>query len=107
MSFPLTYRDAMTRLARLTEPGNPPSIQHQALTVIIRELSPDHPRHQDVLRALNPPSPNPTFPEARLSSEQQTEFHLHPVEADPALPADPETYPTDDDANPDEEDDPF
>ena len=107
MSFPLTYRDAMTRLARLTEPGNPPSIQHQALTVIIRELSPAHPRHQDVLRALGPdPSPNPTVPEAPLSAEQRKTFHLHPVEPDPARSADPETHPTDDDANPDEEDDP-
>ena len=107
MSFPLTYRDAMTRLARLTEPGNPPAIQHQALTVIIRELSPDHPRHEDILRALKPdPSPNPTFPEAQLSSQQQKAFHLHPVEPDPDLPADPETLPTDDDSL-EEEDDPW
>ena len=100
MSFPLTYRDAMTRLTQLTEPGNPPSIQHKALTVIIRELSPARPGHQDVLRALNPPSPHPACPEAPLSAEQQTEFHLHPVPADPGLPPDGED-------ETEEEDDPW
>ena len=77
MSFPLTYRDAMTRLAQLTEPGNPPAIQHQALTVIIRELSPDHPRHQDVLRALAPdPQPQPHLPRSAL--ERRTADRVPP-----------------------------
>ena len=98
----------MNRLAELAESGHPPSIRHQALTVIIRELSPANPRHEDVLRALNPdPSPNPTFPELQPSAEQQKEFHLHPVESDPDLPADPETLPAEDDDSADEEDDPF
>ena len=99
-TFPLTYRDAMTRLTQLTEPGQPPSIRQQALTVIIRELSPARACHQDVLRALNPPSPHPTFPEAPLSAEQRTEFHLHPVPADPDLTLD-------DEDETEEEDDPW
>ena len=105
MSFPLTYRDAMAQLA---EPGHPPSIRHQALTTIIRELSPANPRHEDVLRALNPaPSPNSTFPEAPLSAEQRAEFHLHPVEPDPTAPASgPDLLPDDDDSL-EEEDDPW
>ena len=83
MSFTLTYRDAMTRLAQLTEPGHSPSIRQQALTVIIRELSPDHPRHQDVLRALNTrPQPQPHLPRSATQRRAaQDEFHLHPVEA--------------------------
>ena len=108
MTFTLTYADAMNQLAELAEPGQPASIRRQALTTIIRELSPANPKHQDVLRALKPPpSPNPAIPEAQPSAEQRKEFHLHPVEADLAATADPETLPTDDDANADEEDDPF
>ena len=100
MSFSLTYRDAMHRLAELSQPGQPASTRAQALSVIIRELSPARPCHQDILRALNPPSPHPTFPEAPLSAEQQTDFHLHPVPADPELPPD-------DEDEGEEEDDPW
>ena len=107
MSFPLTYRDAMNQLAELAQPGQPVSIQRQALATIARELSPSRPKHRDVLLALNPPSPDPTFPEAPLTPEQRKALHLHPVEADLATPADAETLPTDDGDSTDEEDDPF
>ena len=108
MSFPLTYRDAMHRLAELTEPGHPASVRHQALTVIVRELSPSNPHHDLVLRALEPtPRPKPIFPEAPPSPGQQTEFHLHPVPADLADPACPGEPPPNDEDNPEEEDDPW
>ena len=52
------------------------------------------------------PSPNPTFPEARLSTKQQTEFHLHPVEPEPDAPTHSEFMPDDEDSA-EEEDDPW
>ena len=108
MPFTLTYADAMNQLAELAQPGHPASVRQQALTTIVRELSPSRPRHEDILRALRPaPSPDPTFPEAPLSSEQQREFHLQPAAADLSPHADAETLSTDDDDSADEEDDPF
>ena len=108
MPFPLTYRDAMHQLAESAQPDRPAHTRLQALTTLIRELSPSNPHHEAVARALKPdPSPDPIFPEAPLTSGQQTDFHLHPVEADLADLTTGEDPPPDDDDSPEEEDDPW
>lgn len=106
MAFPLTYRDAMQQLAELAHPSQPAYIRSQALTVIVRELSPNNPRHRNVLRALEPP-PRPSLPQAALSPSEQTEFHLHPVPPDLADFTQNADLPPDDDDSAEEEDDPW
>ena len=108
MSFPLTYRDAIHQLAKLAQPERPAYTQLQALTTLVRELSPANPGHEQIARALKPPpSPDPVCPEAPLSPQQQTDFHLHPVAADLAAPAPGQDLPPDDDDSLEEEDDPW
>ena len=109
MSFTLTYADAMNRLAELAQPDRPAYTRLQALTTLVRELSPANPRHDDIVRALKPaPSPDSTFPDAPLTPRQQKDFHLHPVEADLAAPTHAEDAPlADDEGSPEEEDDPW
>ena len=108
MSFSLSYRDAMRQLAESAQPDRPAHTRLQALTTLIRELSPSNPHHEAVARALKPaPSPDPTFPEAPLSAGQQKDFHLHPVEADLANLTRGEDAPPDEDNNDEEEDDPW
>ena len=109
MSSPLTYRDAMHQLAELAQPSQPAHTRLQALTTLVRELSPGNPRHDVVVRALKPdPSPDPTFPEAAFTPEQQKQFHLDPLAADLADPAPTEDGPPpDDDDTPEPEDDPW
>ena len=96
------------KIAELAQPSQPAYIRAQALTTIVRELSPRNPRHQDGLRALeSQPRPNPTLPELALTPEQQKEFHLHPVAADLAASAHGEELPPDDDDSAEAEDDPW
>ena len=45
MSFPINYRDAMNRLAHLSEPSEPAYVRVKALCALVRELSPANP-HQ-------------------------------------------------------------
>ena len=52
MRIPLTYQAAMTRLAELSGPEYPPHVQVKAVAKIAAELSPNNPRHSDVVRAL-------------------------------------------------------
>ena len=52
MRIPLTYQAAMTRLAELSGPEYPPHVQVEAVAKISAELSPNNPRHSDVVRAL-------------------------------------------------------
>lgn len=99
MSFPLTYQAAMTRLAELAEPSQPAYVQLQALTTLVRELSPANARRHDASPTLQL-NPNPSLPELTLTDAQQRDFHLHPAVADLA----PES---DDDDCAEEEDDPF
>ena len=53
MRIPLTYQAAMTRLAELSGPEYPPHVQVKSVSKIAAELSPNNPRHADVVRALN------------------------------------------------------
>ena len=99
MSFPLTYQAAMTKLAELAQPSQPAHVRLQALTTLVRELSPSNPRHQDVTRALEP-KPNPTLPERPLTPGERKELHLHPLADD--LPA-ADQPPDDDEDNPEED----
>jgi hypothetical protein len=82
MDMKLTYRTVMQRLAELTGPENPPHVQVKALSKIASELSPNNPRHADVMLALNSDTiettvvPEPLFepgehPYAGLLSEGQ------------------------------------
>ena len=104
MSFPLTYQDAMNRLAKLSEPSQPAYVQLQALTTLVRELSPANARRHDASPTLQP-NPNPALPELPLTEAQQRDFHLHPLAAD--LPATDAPLTDDDDDGAEEEDDPF
>ena len=51
MRIALTYQAAMTRLAELSGPDYPPHVQVKAVSRIATELSPNNPRHSDVVRA--------------------------------------------------------
>ena len=53
MRIPLTYQAAMQRLADLSGPDYPPHVQFKAVAKIATELSPNNPRHAEVMRALH------------------------------------------------------
>lgn len=104
MSFPLTYQAAMTSLPELAEPPQPAYVRVQALTILVRELSPANARRHDASPTLQP-NPNPSLPELPLTEAQQRDFHLHPLTAD--LPATDAPLTDDDDDCAEEDDDPF
>ena len=54
MPIALTYRAAMQRLAELAGPEHPAHVQVKAVSTIASELSPNNPRHDEVMRALDP-----------------------------------------------------
>ena len=66
MRIPLTYQAAMTRLAELSGPEYLPHVQVKAVSKIAAELSPNNPRHADVMRALNPDQPATVAPAVTL-----------------------------------------
>ena len=66
MSFPINYQQAMTKLARLTEPDQPGYVQVKALATLVRELSPANPhqRANHLALGLDP------HPETSADTEQ-------------------------------------
>ena len=94
MPIQLTYQVAMTQLAELAGPENPPHVQMQAVSKIAAELSPNNPRHADVMRALNPDQPATVAPAVTLVPPGE-----HPYAAllnDPDLVEDEDGDPDDD-----------
>ena len=57
MPIALTYRAAIQRLAELSGPEHPALVQVKAGSRIASELSPNNPRHAEVMRALDPDRP--------------------------------------------------
>ena len=68
MSFPISYGDAMNRLAHQSEPSEPADVRVKALSTLVRELSPANPhqRASHIALGLEPhPDPAPALPEPR------------------------------------------
>ena len=53
MPIELAYRAAMVRLAELAGSNHPPHVSVKAAVKLVDELSPNNPRHAEVMRALN------------------------------------------------------
>lgn len=53
MPIELAYRAAMERLAELADSNHPPHVSVKAAVKLVDELSPNSPRHAEVMRALN------------------------------------------------------
>ena len=93
MPIALTYRAAMQRLAELAGPEHPAHVQVKAVSKIASELSPNNPRHAEVMRALDPDYP--------VAAEQTAWIHY--AETAPAGEHFYACYDTDEDLDSDEE----